>query len=357
MANLTTLSAIILASTLQISSFEFVGNADGSIDEDGHTTMTLRNGVAMSDLAPFEDGVVSAEIFLVPGRAFTGVIFRAEDHDSGEIFYLRHHQSGNPDAWQYHPRYNGREAYQIYQGEGFGGAQDLPLGRWASLTLTICGSSARATIDGEVVAEMNNLMREPAPGSIGFWALRGERQIRNVKYTPVDLQTCPRRPAASAVPQALAGDDAATPIPHWHVSDAMSRDDARRLIGQPADRRHIVAATHRGIADLNPIAPFTKERDTVIASIAIDADDETIAMLDFGFSDEAEVYLNGDLLFVGVDHFRSRDYRFLGTMGLYDSVPLRLKAGENDLQIIIREVEGGWGVSGQIRDLGTSTIR
>jgi hypothetical protein len=47
----------------------------------------------------------------------------------------------------------------------------------------------------------------------------------------------------------------------------------------------------------------------------------------------------------------SRDYRYLGTIGLFDSVTLPLKAGENEIWIAVSEAFGGWGIMDRIVDL------
>ena len=53
--------------------------------------------------------------------------------------------------------------------------------------------------------------------------------------------------------------------------------------------------------------------------------------LELGFSDRAIVYLNGRALYRGDDTYRSRDYRFLGSIGWYDTLFLPLDRGSNDL--------------------------
>ena len=63
-----------------------------------------------------------------------------------------------------------------------------------------------------------------------------------------------------------------------------------------------------------------------------------------GFSDRAVVYLNGRALYRGDDTYRSRDYRFLGSIGWYDTVYLPLVEGANDLLIAVSESFGGWGI-------------
>jgi hypothetical protein len=47
----------------------------------------------------------------------------------------------------------------------------------------------------------------------------------------------------------------------------------------------------------------------------------------------------------------TRDYRYLGSIGLFDSVVLPLEAGENEIWIAVSEAFGGWGVMARITDL------
>ncbi|HEY8238784.1 MAG TPA: hypothetical protein VIF63_05055, partial [Candidatus Limnocylindrales bacterium] len=53
----------------------------------------------------------------------------------------------------------------------------------------------------------------------------------------------------------------------------------------------------------------------------------------------------------GDDTYRSRDYRFLGSIGWYDTVYLPLHEGENDLAIAVSEDLGGWGIQARLDDL------
>jgi len=60
------------------------------------------------------------------------------------------------------------------------------------------------------------------------------------------------------------------------------------------------------------------------------------------------VFLNGRLLYSGNDTYTSRDYRFLGTMGLFDEVALPLEAGDNELWFAVSEDFGGWAIVAEI---------
>ena len=69
-----------------------------------------------------------------------------------------------------------------------------------------------------------------------------------------------------------------------------------------------------------------------------------------GFSDRAVVYLNGQPLFAGRDDYKSRDYRFLGSIGWWDTLFLPLQAGDNEIVIAVSETFGGWGIQARFTD-------
>jgi hypothetical protein len=71
---------------------------------------------------------------------------------------------------------------------------------------------------------------------------------------------------------------------------------------------------------------------------------ECAARVDFGFSDRAVGSLNGRALYRSNDSARTRDYRFLGSIGWWDTLPAAGRAGENVLVVAVSESFGGWGV-------------
>ena len=56
--------------------------------------------------------------------------------------------------------------------------------------------------------------------------------------------------------------------------------------------------------------------------------------------------MNAVLLYAGDDTQNSRDYRFLGTVGLYDTLHLPLKRGDNVIVFAVSEGGGGNAVGG-----------
>ena len=65
----------------------------------------------------------------------------------------------------------------------------------------------------------------------------------------------------------------------------------------------------------------------------------------------ARVYVNGKIVYAGQRVFRSRDYRYLGTIGYFDAVYLDLKEGENEVVFAITETFGGWGLRARLENL------
>lgn len=323
------------------------GSVFRELPDEGAGVIELTDGVVWAETAPFRDGVIEADILMDDGRGFTGLLFRAPDAGNGELFYFRHHQRGLPDAWQYHPRHNGHQAYQIYQGPGFAGAFDTPVGRWSRIRLELHGRSARVLVDGEEAAFLHALQNDPVSGKFGLWALGGERLIRNVSFTGLT------EAEAGELARRSTGDEAGEVSPArlidvWQVSLPVTLDKAMAMIDQPAEGLRAMAPVHRGIVDLNQAGAIVGEASSVLARAEIESEEGGLAWLDLAFSDEARVFLNGEPLFSGSDRFRSRDYRFLGTMGFFDRLALRLEAGTNRLDVIVTEVEGGWGIGGRV---------
>jgi hypothetical protein len=101
---------------------------------------------------------------------------------------------------------------------------------------------------------------------------------------------------------------------------------------------------------------LTREANTVFARITVTSEDTQSKVLSFGYSDRVRVFLNGRLLYAGNNGFRTRDYRYLGTIGFFDSVVLPLTEGRNELWMAVSESFGGWGLQAAFEDPEGLTI-
>ncbi len=91
-------------------------------------------------------------------------------------------------------------------------------------------------------------------------------------------------------------------------------------------------------------------RNTVLARAVVRSTRAQTKRLEFGFSDRVVVYHDRRALYRGNDTYRSRDYRFLGGIGYFDSVYLRLVEGDNEVVVAVSEDFGGWGVQARFPD-------
>jgi hypothetical protein len=109
-----------------------------------------------------------------------------------------------------------------------------------------------------------------------------------------------------------------------------------------------LASELSGLVNLARVQGIVGGRNTVIARTTIHSPRPQTQRLKLGFSDRALVFLNGRPLYDGDDTYRSRDYRFLGSIGWYDALHLPLEEGANELAVAVSEDFRGWGVQARL---------
>lgn len=340
--------------TLPFDSPQWVIKADSAIREEyhGRPCLKLINGSASVKDAHFTNGIIEFKMFLEQARYFPGIRFRVQDENNGESYYLRPHQSGNPDAMQYYPEYNGAGSWQLYYGKGFNNAHRLPFDRWLSIRILVNDTRAEVYFDDEKepVLYIQKLKRPLAAGMI---ALDNEWPVpvryADFSYTPTDKVQLVNGP----VPDPILP---ATVITKWQVSNPFDEkvitDKPAISHGDTADLSWQTLTTdERGVADLSILRGPAPGKNTVFTRLIIKSDRPQIKKFSFGFSDRVRVYLNSKLLYAGEDNFLSRDYRFLGTIGYFDQLYLDLKKGRNEIWMAVSEDSGGWGIQAMLEDM------
>ena len=117
-----------------------------------------------------------------------------------------------------------------------------------------------------------------------------------------------------------------------------------------------LASEATGITNLARLVARSQQSNTTLARVEIDSGEEQTIPFEFGYSDLARVYLNGKLLYAGSNFYQTRDYRYLGTIGLFDQVFLPLRAGRNELVVAVTEAFGGWGIVGRFPESDGITL-
>ena len=110
-----------------------------------------------------------------------------------------------------------------------------------------------------------------------------------------------------------------------------------------------VAAEPTGITNLAQASGLDDGKNTVFARVFVTAETSQMKQLQLGYSDKAAVFVNGKRVYSGDNTYMSRDYRYLGTIGLFDNVMLPLEAGENEICVAVSEAFGGWGIMGRVK--------
>jgi hypothetical protein len=290
-----------------------------------------------------EDGVIEVDLAVARERSFHGVMWRARDDENFESFFVRPHQVGNPDAIQYTPVNNGISSWQLFHGPGFWAPIAFPIGAWFTIRVEFAGARADIYVGdrSSPALQVAELKRPATPGGIGLSIGGPGLHVARFAYDTgrpglTELTTPPEAPRPWVVR-------------HWEVSDPFEERNLDGLVRLPpellASRSWTrLTAEPGGLLDLARVAGLREERNTVLARATVRATRDVVLPLEIGFSDRVVVFLNGQAFFRGDDSYRSRDYRFLGSIGYWDVVYLPLLQGDNELAFAVSEDFGGWGV-------------
>ena len=327
------------------------GNAAFEV-KDGRSALRLGSdpgkprtgGVAAIKDFEFASGVIEFDMMLPDNREFSGPLFR-QSAGGGEYVYFRPHLNGKPDAIQYTPVVNGSLAWQIFTGPGFEAEITFPVERWMRVRLDVFTNSATLAVDGQQVLRMPELKSGVSSGALGFGSLIGGAYYSNLVVRPIANYQDPSPPPA-AIPFP------AGTVKRWQVAGPLTQDDGLTLA---AGRNwkglswHPIAVESNGIANLSKAGPDGADRHTFVARFTAHSRIAKRARLEFGFSDQVRVYLNGQPVYEGADLQGSRDYRFLGHVGFWDALFLPLQPGENDIAFVVTdETNGGTAAAARI---------
>lgn len=317
----------------------------------GQDALRIKGGSALLADTAIKNGIVEFDIATDGARGFAGLMFRAQDKNNYEHFYIRPHQSGQPDANQYTPVFNGVSAWQLYHGPAYSVPSTYKIDEWMHVKIVFADSRADVYIDSdEPVLRVNNLKRDVGEGSVG---------VNSANFAPTYFANFQVSTLAKAyVLPAHRVEVQAVPdgrIKVWSVSEPFDDDELEGATAvSPALRDALTwtdfDAEDSGITNLASVPMAAAGKNTRFARVSIESDRQQLRSLRLGYSDSAKVFVNGELQYAGDNTYQSRDYRYLGTIGLFDTVVLPLTKGSNEILIAVTEAFGGWGVMAELAD-------
>jgi len=230
-----------------------------------------------------------------------------------------------------------------------------PLNEWIHVKIIVSGKNAEVYINDmdNPTLFIEELKRDIKAGKVGLHANVGMPTVpihfANFSYTSMKTP-----PQLKTIPESVNVTN--TNIASWLVSNTFSDKSLENKFRLTEDDKQKLSwkqlvSESSGLANLAKVQGRKKGKNGVFARATIISDKDQIKRLKFGFSDKVQVYFNDQLLFSGSDVYRSRDYRFLGTIGFYYDLYLPLKKGENELWMAVSEIFGGWGVQARFDDL------
>lgn len=325
----------------------------------GTDTLGLHGGDVLLKDVSLADGVLEVDILPATRAGFAGLIFRAASGDELELVYLRLHKSGQPDAIQYTPRYNGMDSWQLYSGEGNIARADIPRDKPTHLKVVFEGPTAQVYVNGSDTPSLKvaRLQRPYARGAIGLFGL-ADSKFMNFSYRELPkpaVTTLPAEPllpgtiqawelSQNVEPQSVAGLDPKTfPKLEW-----------QRVPTLPSGLLDISKyRKHRGTQLTRAKSPF----DGVVARAVVRSDKRRLTKIDIAYSDRATIFINGTPLFYGNLEFPSpvplgQTIAALGAESIY--APLR--EGANEILVVSEEKFGGWGLQFRFPDPAGLTL-
>jgi hypothetical protein len=300
-------------------------------------------GTAFLKEIVFSDGVLEADIAVSGGRSYPGLVFRKQNDSDYERVYLRPHLPKTfTNVVQYVASFNGIDSWQLYNGDGYTAAAEIPLNTWFHLRLEVKGTQARVLINNaaQPVLFIRELAHQESKGAIGIMGPKdGSAYFCNFTFSTLPPEGFPE-PIKTEPPQGM--------ITEWELSNVfqagavdMEKTPAQQPLSGLTWQK--IKSLPSGLVDVSRYygrqgaAP-----DLVWAKTKIESNQKELRQYAFGYSDYIMIFLNGQPLFNAGSAYQQRDPTFQGIVGLHDYIYLPLKKGDNELVVAVAESFGGW---------------
>ncbi len=278
-------------------------------------------------------------------KDFTGFFFRRQDSKESEYFYLRVFAAGLRNAMaavQYTPIIDGANLWNLLP--HCQGPASFTLGQWNHIKLVISGSQMLVYVNDlrRPALQIAQLEGNTMAGSLGF---SGKATIANLVVIP----------DATEGLSPTAGFDPCYNDPRylrqWSVTKPLLLPEGRELTTEDLPKEGTVwtriEAERRGLVHLTRLfGNNSGTRRVVWLKCRLKVPEAQNRRVDFGFTNEVWIFLNGKLAMVDKNFFGeilSKQPRArCSTENTFFNLPLR--AGDNELLVGVANDSFGWGI-------------
>jgi hypothetical protein len=320
--------------------------------DDGGTSNAGSNIVTVKDLE-FANGTIEYDIAFTEKTRFTAIHFRRKNEANSEHFYLRgiwrkDHKINT--GLQYAAVLNGVNLWDL--SGGYQSNANMNQEGWNHVKLVVK--------DRQLLAYVND-MTVPAlyvPLMDGNWkkgrvTFDGSAYIANLTVTP------------DATP-GLVGSKGFDPtfndsrfLRNWQVTEPIDlptgQEPTQDVLPTATTSWSTIAAERHGLVNISRRYGATPRgtRRMVWLKATIKASKDQVRKLDFGFSDEVYVYLNGKPLYQDKNLYNTPGMKTpRGRCSLENSrIELPLGEGDNELLIGVTNFFFGWGIMARFDDV------
>ena len=308
-----------------------------------NSTHVIRSGIE------FVDGTIEFDVAPMDKSNFVGILFRRAAFQNQENIYLRIHRSGLYNAVQYAPRVNGSSTWQLYP--EFNAVADLPRNQWTHVRVEVRGTKLEVYINNrtEPTLIVPRLRGIPLKGSVAFWGRVNDQPatwaaaLSNISIRPVSsvASNTTNRPVPPA-----------NTLTSWEVSGPVQHEKGFVSTLPELKEWRSVEVEESGLVSLNRALGNVRGRWTGFARTAIAAEKAKTAVLELGYSDDVSVFLNGELIYSGINGFESRHPEYMGFVKpQFEIVHLKLRPGNNEIILAVTDDQRfGWGFIARLRD-------
>lgn len=317
----------------------------------GKKAIAIENGALFLREGNFLNGTIEFDIYLKEQRMYPGVLFRADEtFRNGEQWFIRTHLSGLEDGNQAAPSTNGITPFQFYFGPKYSFPYTYKYNDWTHVKVVVNGTKAQVFLDHSKTPNLSwNLFHKPKAGGLMIRGGVASMYIADIIVDRSATKIIDFNPIKSKPTKGI--------IQEWEVSDKFEEkllEDPSKINAVIKNRKwgrkiKLEEGTAANISRVQVLRDGTPG-ETVFAKIKIQSDKDQIKLFNFGYSDRVVAILNGEAIYKGNNGWRTRDYRYLGTIGFFDGIYLNLKKGENTLLMAVSESFGGWLITGKFED-------